>query len=316
MIFLVCISGTLAYVLHDFQWPVGTRVSYYINANTSQVDDEDTAVNNAARSWSKIWPTGLTLFSNGPTAISTHGFDGVNAIFWTNEGDSGALATSWMWYSGNTMLETDMVFNDYYKWYTLGADYDIETVALHEFGHWVGLDHSPTGIMQPSYSGVQRHIDADAQEGFRVMYGHGRVTVAPAEFLPVNGAAEQLAGQPDWGGYVYRTDTSTTDEYCAQVDLPHGAKIKYVRLHFWDNESSANIECSLLRTNKYTGASDIVYQVETVGASASVQFATDYSPSPAPSYSLINVDACSYFILIHIGAPGPGLRIYGVTVEF
>ncbi len=164
---------SIAYVLLDYKWPVGTDVIYHINANTAQVADEEDAVKNAADTWSQIYPAGLRLTYGGATSVATKIYNGLNNICWENEGGSGVLATAWIWYSGSTILETDMVFNDFYNWSTSGIPYDIETVALHEFGHWVGLDHSSSGIMQPSYSGIQRSIDSDAEAGFNALYGGG-----------------------------------------------------------------------------------------------------------------------------------------------
>lgn len=166
-----CLSAALAYVLQGFQWPVGTQVAYVINANTSQVSDESGAVQNAGGSWSAVYPAGLRLSYQGSTSLTGRQYNGTNSISWVDEGGSGALATSYTWYSGGTILETDMVFNDHYTWSTSGGHYDVETVALHEFGHWVGLGHSDTGIMRPSYSGIQRTVDSDAVAGFMAMYG-------------------------------------------------------------------------------------------------------------------------------------------------
>jgi len=172
-ILIILVGGSVAYTLLGFLWPVGTDVAFYINANTSQVADEETAVRNAANSWSQINPSGLRLSYSGSTSMTTYSYNGLNTVCWENQGAISTLATAWIWYSGNTILETDMVFNDYHNWSTSGSNYDIETVALHEFGHWVGLDHSSTGIMYAYYSGIQRTIDSDARNGFTAMYGGG-----------------------------------------------------------------------------------------------------------------------------------------------
>ncbi len=182
---LLLTAGVAAYVLEGFQWPVGTNVSYRINANTPQVTNEANAVIGAADTWSALHPAGLRLTYQGTTTATTHAYNGSNTICWEDKGNSGALATAYMWYSGSTTLETDMVFNEYYNWSTSGATYDIETVALHELGHWVGLDHSTSGIMRPSYSGILRSVDSDARDGFHAMYGGGepppqpRIALAP-----------------------------------------------------------------------------------------------------------------------------------------
>lgn len=159
------------YHLWGIQWPVGTAVYFAVNANTGQTSGEGGAVRSAASSWSDIYPSGLRFSYTGTTSGTADGLDGENLVCWKNEGDSGALATTYAWYSGSTIIETDVIFNDFYNWSVSGADYDVETVALHEFGHCVGLDHSASGIMQPYYSGIQRSIDGDARAGFMEMYG-------------------------------------------------------------------------------------------------------------------------------------------------
>jgi len=169
---IVFVAGSLAYVLTGQQWPVGTEISYSINPNTDQVPDEATAVRNAANSWSQIFSAGLRFSYAGYTSVTTSGRNNNNTVCWRDEGNNGTLASAYWWYSTSTNItvEADLVFNDWYSWYTSGNQYDIETVALHEFGHWIGLDHSATGIMRASYSGVQRTIDADARAGFLDMY--------------------------------------------------------------------------------------------------------------------------------------------------
>ncbi len=170
---IICglVSVSLAYVLWGMQWPVGSDVGFYINPNTAQVPDELSAVNAAADTWSAIYPAGLTMTYSGTTSVTTYSYNGSNTVCWSNDGADGILATAYVWYAGGIIFETDMVFNDFYNWSTLGASYDIETVALHEFGHWVGLDHSASGIMTPSYSGIQQSVDSDARAGFEAMYG-------------------------------------------------------------------------------------------------------------------------------------------------
>jgi peptidoglycan hydrolase-like protein with peptidoglycan-binding domain len=51
--------------------------------------------------------------------------------------------------------------------------FDLPTVAAHEFGHSIGLDHSRVrgALMFPSYSGPQRFLHQDDIEGVRSLYG-------------------------------------------------------------------------------------------------------------------------------------------------
>jgi hypothetical protein len=54
--------------------------------------------------------------------------------------------------------------------------FDLITVAAHEFGHSLGLDHSTVNgsLMFPSYSGPHRFLHADDIAGIQQIYGSGR----------------------------------------------------------------------------------------------------------------------------------------------
>jgi len=53
-----------------------------------------------------------------------------------------------------------------------GTTFDLETVALHETGHLLGLDHSAVAgsVMFPSYGGVRRALTQDDLDGIRRLY--------------------------------------------------------------------------------------------------------------------------------------------------
>lgn len=59
-VMIICGLGSvsLAYVLWGYQWPVGSNVAFYINANTTQVPNELAAVNSASGTWNAIYPAG------------------------------------------------------------------------------------------------------------------------------------------------------------------------------------------------------------------------------------------------------------------
>jgi hypothetical protein len=91
------------------------------------------------------------VFSQGPdTRAKRARLDNVNAILWKKLGRS-TLGATFVWFSRDSgeVLEVDTVFNKRHPWaiFPNGPEcqsspdaYDLQNIATHEFGHWVGLD--------------------------------------------------------------------------------------------------------------------------------------------------------------------------------
>jgi hypothetical protein len=64
-------------------------------------------------------------------------------------------------------------FDDAELWKLDGSNFDIETVALHEIGHLLGLSHSlvPGSVMFASYGGQRRALTQDDIDGGQALYG-------------------------------------------------------------------------------------------------------------------------------------------------
>lgn len=67
----------------------------------------------------------------------------------------------------------DIAFNDTQTYNINGSSYDLYTVALHEIGHALGLDHSTTyaAVMYPSYHGTLKGLTSDDTAGIQAVYG-------------------------------------------------------------------------------------------------------------------------------------------------
>ena len=119
--------------------------------------------------------------------------DGANVVSWRENNwqkSSVVLAiTSTIWGGGNGYTDTDIKFNgDDHTWFTdTGGDRsgtDVVSVAAHEVGHAIGLDHSdvPTATMAPSTQSGDRSgrtLERDDMEGACALYPSGGVVPEP-----------------------------------------------------------------------------------------------------------------------------------------
>ena len=84
---------------------------------------------------------GVNLMTFADTTANRDRVGGVNCAF-------GPLAVTVLrWNGSNVITDADIVFNPCIEWSTTGvADtYPVGSVATHEIGHWLGLDHSSVG---------------------------------------------------------------------------------------------------------------------------------------------------------------------------
>lgn len=131
----------------QLKWP-GTSlpVKYYINENLSDSTGEGNAIRRAASTWGNA-AAGRFSFEDGGSHTSTVSDldNGKNELMWGSIPDA-PMAIAMAYYKYNTLnilLECDIVFNSMYNWSTDSTPpvgrYDVESIALHELGHWLNL---------------------------------------------------------------------------------------------------------------------------------------------------------------------------------
>jgi len=114
-------------------------VSYYVNPPS--VSGALAAAQNAAAAWTSVQGSSFSFAYAGTTSSTATGKNGRNEILWADIAIEGVLAQAGTWYSGEYVTECDIKFNTRYSWSTNPGygQFDIETVCLHELGHWIQL---------------------------------------------------------------------------------------------------------------------------------------------------------------------------------
>lgn len=189
---LASASQVRGFALEGVKWPAGSQIAISLELGSTNVhlqDGSGTWSNSAADALS-IWNQHIDsikfTWSTGPGPA--WGGDKKSSVFFSTTvfGQSFGnyvLAVTWYRYSEETyeMTEGDVIFNKNVTWNSYrgprqAAAFDFHRVALHEFGHVLGLDHpdeSGQGVtaLMNSVIGDLDHLADDDIAGARFLYG-------------------------------------------------------------------------------------------------------------------------------------------------
>lgn len=189
------------------------------------------AVQKAAAIWSSYANINLGLVPDDGTAIGASGnqqddsrFGDIRIAMIPQNNAALAFALLPPPFNGGTSAG-DIVFNSKIAW-KVNSDYDLQTVAMHEFGHALGMDHSTisSAVMYAYYNNIKQSLTTDDVNGIQSVYG--AYPADPIEYASfttaqnINGLidsnlqialpGQSLAGASDADYFVVTVPSNTT----------------------------------------------------------------------------------------------------------
>jgi hypothetical protein len=187
----------LLYATSGGKWAFGSRITYSLIPDGTSIGGVpsilfqtmnakfstavwESQIQKAAAAWEAVANINIAQVTDDGEAIAVNG----NQQDSPNFGDiriggmlqtSGQLAFTYATppFNGGT-LAGDMFFNTDTSWQVNATNYDLETVALHEFGHALGMAHSPlmtAAVMYAFYNNAKQSLTADDISGIQSIYG-------------------------------------------------------------------------------------------------------------------------------------------------
>jgi hypothetical protein len=154
------------------EWPTNNPV-YDGHTLTSSWNS---AVSNGRTQWNNVTTSSLNILRNDTSNNDV-----------TLGATGGQVATNARLCSGGTITDDDIVFTSSFTWYTgtgsPGGSWDAWSVATHEFGHYIGFEHTQTELCSGSestrptmcvgYSAgktYKRSLEFDDRNGLEIIY--------------------------------------------------------------------------------------------------------------------------------------------------
>lgn len=179
-----------SFVLTGGSWP-GTAAGFRVNTNfpgalPGTAAQQLEAIRCGADAWADQGSTNFNFAYQGPTGTTSVNLnDGQNAVFYSTQTASGGTLATAFFNGGPTLQTFDIVFWSSNAFGTIswngvgdsfGSQVDIIGVAVHEFGHALGLGHTPVSgaTMTASINGTgitDRTLHPDDIAGVQFLYG-------------------------------------------------------------------------------------------------------------------------------------------------
>lgn len=179
-------SSVAEFNTHPNKWASNALTYGFLNysPDLSQADTRQ-AIEQAFALWAAETPLSFSRINDANSAdIRIRFVSGDHGDGSPFDGGGGVLAHAFFPPPNSGALAGDAHFDDAETWtitVPTGPGIDLVTVAAHEFGHSLGLQHSGVGtaLMAPFYGGPKRFLDPDDVAGITAQYGSYSIAHAP-----------------------------------------------------------------------------------------------------------------------------------------
>jgi len=196
------------------KWPI--PINYVVNpshgANITGAKTVQAVISDSFAQWTSAPNTAIPIGTiNGTTTSTTIAQDNTNVICFvcTPAGGFGkdaiAITLTAIQDTTGNIVDADMVFNTTTTFITdpvaaTGTNESLQTVATHEFGHFLGLDHTAVvrAVMNPFAPPLLLTLSYDDLAGISTNYPAPGFTP-----LSISGTVTNGAGAPVFGAHVF-----------------------------------------------------------------------------------------------------------------
>lgn len=204
------------------KWSNPGALQYSINTNVGSniIGGSGAAasvIQSSFATWNAAPNSAISITRSADTGITAHANDGVNLICFVCSADftkdSSTLAVTYQWASGTQLVEADILFNPSVTYVTNGApgdgQSDLQTVATHEIGHFLGLNHSAVvrAAMFPFAPDVLTTLSYDDVAGLSRLYPKASADVATGS---ISGSIKFATGSGVFGAHVFANSATNT----------------------------------------------------------------------------------------------------------
>ncbi len=185
------------------------------------------AIGRAAATWSRTAGLPVSFSSQGLTRSQPLETDGRSTIGFLDRPDQERVlgATTFLLDAATgQILESDIYFNTRFRWSTAAAGEpgasDLESVALHELGHLLGLGHSAIG--ETEVSGTGRRVISTGAVMFPIAMPAGSISERVLQVDDIAGVLDLYGASPaDSGSIQGRVTKGGAGVYGAHVVAFH-----------------------------------------------------------------------------------------------